>query len=303
MGRSIMRIILIAVIIVLVLYAAGSLFLGLFFTHIKPQTLEEAKTWQKNHYDISFYDALDTEEYTVTSYDGYIIHAVFCRNPKPSNRRYIILSHGYTDNRYGDLKYLPIYLRQGFHCILYDLRGHGLNERTYCTYSIRESRDLDALISDTRKRYGEDILLGLHGESLGAATSMAVLGIRQDLAFVVADCPFADIEGVLKGGMKAAHIPTFLLYGASLVSRLFRGYFLGQMRPIDQVSRNIVPVLFMHGKEDTFITPDNSRRLAAAMPARTQIHLTPGAGHAESVLVDPKGYEAMVDAYWDTIIR
>jgi pimeloyl-ACP methyl ester carboxylesterase len=296
-----MRIILIAVIIVLMLYAAGSLFLGLFFTHIKPQTLEEAKTWQKNHYDISFYDALDTEEYTVTSYDGYIIHAVFCRNPKPSNR-YIILSHGYTDNRYGDLKYLPIYLRQGFHCILYDLRGHGLNERTYCTYSIRESRDLDALISDTRKRYGEDILLGLHGESLGAATSMAVLGIRQDLAFVVADCPFADIEGVLKGGMKAAHIPTFLLYGASLVSRLFRGYFLGQMRPIDQVSRNIVPVLFMHGKEDTFITPDNSRRLAAAMPARTQIHLTPGAGHAESVLVDPKGYEATVDAFLDTII-
>ena len=96
----------------------------------------------------------------------------FLKNPQPTDK-YVIISHGYTDNRMGALKYAPMYLELGFNCIVYDLRGHGENERTFTTYSIRESHDIAELVKDTRSRYNDISQLGLHGESLGAASTAA----------------------------------------------------------------------------------------------------------------------------------
>ena len=88
------------------------------------QTLDEAFAWQSDHYDTSFYGQLEKTPYTVTSDDGYVLHAEMLRNHEPSTD-YVIISHGYTDNRMGALKYVPTYLGLGYNCIIYDLRGHG----------------------------------------------------------------------------------------------------------------------------------------------------------------------------------
>ena len=269
--------------------------------HGKRQTLEEALAWQKNKYDTSWYDPLEKENYMIEGYEGYTLHVQLCRCPAGSDR-YVILSHGYTDNHYGCLKYMKLYLDAGFNCIIYDLRGHGENAPAPCTYSILESKDLHALIEDTRSRYGKDILLGLHGESLGAATTVAALGLDQDLAFAVADCGFCEITNVLKVGLKAMHLPGFLLAPASLAARLLYGYSFAQMRPIDALPENHVPILFIHGAEDTFIVPDNSRKMQAATAGDAELCLIPEAGHAESVLVNPKLYREAVFAFLEKTV-
>lgn len=275
---------------------------------IKPQTLEEAWNWQKDHYDVSWYEDTDPEEYTVRSYDGYELHAVLMHAPKkgaaPSGNasagRYVICSHGYTDNRYGTLKYAKIYLDLGYNVIAYDLRGHGKNEKTFCTYTVREAQDLFALIRDTFDRCGDDITLGLHGESLGAATSVAVLKYTrglpsQKISFVVADCGFADIINVLKGGLKAmnpALVP--MVYPASLAAKIKYGYSFTSMRPIDSLKGNQVPICFIHGEDDTFIDPDNSERMSKTTAGYSEVHLIPGAAHAKSVLTEPEMYKGYV---------
>lgn len=259
------------------------------------QTLEEAIAWQAEHYDISFFDALEKEEYTVDGFDSYQLHVLLCKNPKAGNK-YVILSHGHGDNRYGDLKYMRIYLDLGYHCIIYDLRGHGLNAPAFCTYGILEGKDLAALVQDTRQRYGSDIVLGLHGESLGAATTISALQYRPDVDFAVADCPFADISGVLRNGMKSAHIPGFVLDAVDHAAKVRYGYALSEMRPIDALSGNQVPILFIHGAEDTFISPENSRRLAQAAGG-APVRIVPGAGHAESVLTDPQLYRSYLEEF------
>ena len=255
------------------------------------QTMKESLQWQADHYDLSWYDSLETEVYKVSSYDGYLLHVQILRCPVPSNR-FVILSHGYTDTRFGSLKYAKIYLDAGFNCIIYDLRGHGENEKAICTYSIRESRDLHALIEDTRQRYGQDITIGLHGESLGAATTAAVLKYNQDLAFCVADCGFADIINVLKVGLRQMHLPGWLVHPASLAARVRYGYSFGEMRPIDSLAGNSVPILFIHGERDDFIVPENSKRMCRE--AKGSLVLIPDAGHAESVLVHPRMYEEKI---------
>ena len=45
-----------------------------YVTRGNRQTLEEAIRWQGEHYDISFFDSLEKEEYTVKGYEDYILH-------------------------------------------------------------------------------------------------------------------------------------------------------------------------------------------------------------------------------------
>ena len=142
---------IIVIAVLLIVLAGFSYFFAGYSMRVRPQTLEEARAWQEDHYDLSWYDPLDKADYTVTCDDGYVLHAQILYNPAGTDR-YVLISHGYTDNRFGALKYAKLYLDLSFNVIVYDLRGHGLNEPTFCTYSVRERKDLLAMIRDSRTR-------------------------------------------------------------------------------------------------------------------------------------------------------
>lgn len=295
-GKRFMITGIIAVAVLFVLLTALGFFFANYSMSINRQTLDEAFAWQKAHYDLSWYDPLEKTDYTVTAWDGYILHAQLLKNPDQTDR-YVLISHGYTDNRFGALKYAKLYLDLGFHVIVYDLRGHGMNEPTFCTYSARERKDLSAVIRDARERWPDAALFGLHGESLGAATSVAVLEEKPPVDFVTADCGFSDIVPVLKGGLQSMHLPGFLVDVASLCAKVRFGYSYQEMKPIDSLKENQIPILFIHGADDTFILPEHSRKMEAATRGYAEVHLIPGAGHAMSVLTDPDGYKSLVTSF------
>ncbi|MDO5100078.1 MAG: alpha/beta hydrolase [Eubacteriales bacterium] len=274
----------------------GSLVLAHLTVHGKRQTLTEAKQWQADHYDISWFDRIETQTYEVVTEDGYRLHAQLCLNPQPTER-YVILSHGYTDNRFGSLKYMKQYMDLGYHCIIYDLRGHGENEPTFCTYGIREGRDIATMVADARQRFPQLTELGLHGESLGAASSIYSLRFGPQVDFVVADCGFADIESVLSNGYRQAGLPGWLTRFGSFGSRLLYGYSFSRMRPIDSLAGNKTPILFIHGEADRFILPEHSRRMSEAAEGFHQLVLVNGADHAASVLSDPDHYRELLQHF------
>ncbi len=264
------------------------------------QTLDASFEWQTERYDTSFYAALEKSDYTVEGEEGYVLHAQLLKNPEPSDK-YVIISHGITDNRMGSLKYARVYLDLGYNCVIYDLRGHGENAKTITTYGIREGADLAKIIEDTRSRYPGLTQLGLHGESLGAATTISCLKYHPDVDFAVADCGFSDLENVLRGIIKAANAPSFVFelqdYGISHKYKVS----LKDMRPIDALDDNTVPVMFIHGEDDTLITPDNSRRMYDRTKGVREIHIVPGAEHAQSVLKDYDAYEGYVKAFIESL--
>ncbi len=271
-----------ALVIGIMFWLAGFVMTG------KRQTQDEAMAWQSEHYDTTYYEPLEKAEYTVEGNDGYILHVELLKNPEPSDK-YVIISHGYTDTRYGALKYAEMYLDLGYNCIIYDLRGHGNNATTFTTYGILESKDLMKLIEDTRNRYKVRVL-GLHGESLGAASTITALQYKPAVDFVVADCGFSDIESVLRLGYKNAGVPEFLVDLADIGSRLRYHYALKDMRPIDAIEDNTIPILFIHCEDDRFILPENSYRMYARTKGVKEIHTIPQAGHAFSAIVNPELY-------------
>ena len=293
-----MKILLIITAVVILILAAAAWALAGFVMTGSRQTTDDAMKWQSERYDTSFYAGLQKKDYTVEGSGNYLLHVQLLENPVPTDR-YVIISHGYTDNHIGSLKYVRMYLDLGFNCVIYDLRGHGDNERTITTYGILEGQDLIRLTEDTRSRYPQISRLGLHGESLGAATTITSLKYVPEVDFAVADCGFSDIENVLKEAYRNAHVPSFLVDLADLGARIRYGYALKDMRPIDSLDQNGIPVLFLHGADDSFIVPKNSQDMYERTKGMREIHLIPGAGHAESVLIAPEAYQTYVSDFLD----
>lgn len=300
--NPILSVIIVILTILLVLFAAFAFSMPSSIMTGERQTLDEALKWQSDHYDTSFYTDLQKTDYVVKGFEDYDLHVEYLKNPVPGTK-YVIISHGYTDNRMGALKYVPMYLDLGYNCIIYDLRGHGENESTFTTYGIRESKDLKCLIDDTRSRYKDLSELGLHGESLGAATTLTALSEKPDVDFVVADCGFSDIENVLKEGYQNANLPAFLVDIADFTGKLRFHYSLKDMRPIDSLDENTIPILFIHGAEDRFISPKNSEDMANRTKGYKEFYLIPDAGHAESILAAPEKYEEYVGSFIKNVTK
>ncbi len=301
MKRGIRIILIVVFLVLLLLILAAGFYMASVSLRIQPQTLDEAWAWQKEHYDVSWYEALRKEDFTVKSYDGYVLHAERLFNPVPSDR-FVLISHGYTDNHLGSLKYTKMYLDLGFEVILYDLRGHGENEKTFCSYSFREGRDLDCMIRACRERFPDTQVFGLHGESLGAASSIACLRYKPDINFVVSDCGFSDITPIFQSGLTAMHIPGFMVHVASFCAKVMYGCSYSDMRPIESLKDNTVPILFLHGEEDPFILPWHSRKMQEATAGYSELYLIPGAVHAFSVLHAPDVYKEHVSGFLEKVL-
>ena len=265
------------------------------------QTMEESWNWELEHCPNC--RDLRREEFTdygVTASDGYKLHCSYYPAKQPSNL-YVILVHGYTDTRWGMLKYLQFYRDMNIHCILYDQRGHGENTKAPCTYSLKEQTYLKAVYEDALQRFGAHIRIGIHGESLGGATVLGSMQYHLPVEFYVDDCGFAEIIPVLKVGLGMMHLPKFLVYGASLWCKICFGYFFGEAKPIQYVRDNTVPLLIMHGAKDDFILPEHSKRVYEMSAGYKELHFFEGASHAESAIVCPLEYKQVLEHFLQTI--
>ncbi len=289
---------------IVVLFCALSVIFASIIVHGHRQSMDESWQWQQDNVEACRNFTRDMfTEYIVKGPKGEDIHTVYLPAKEPSDY-YVILAHGYTDTRWGMMKYVPKYYKLGFNCIMFDERGHGMSAKEVCSYSIKEIDFLIAVIEDTFKRYGDNIKLGLHGESLGGAIVLRSLGcdiVKNRISFVVDDCGFAEIIPVLKIGMKNTHVPQFMVYPASVAAKLIYGNSFTAARPIDYVKGNKVPLMCMHGEDDDFILPEHSKKVYETTEGIKDIHIFKGATHAISSVVAPDEYYEHLKAFFEKV--
>ena len=221
-----------------------------------------------------------------------------------ANKHYVVLSHGYTSSRYGVYKYAVLWRRLGYNCVIYDNRGHGANAPATITFGRKESRDLMAVIEDTYERYGRDIHLGLHGESMGAGLSLMALSYQPKVDFIISDCGYSEILPVLRHKVNQRFgFPRMLADAASPFCKLFFGYSFTEVRPIDFLKENEIPICFVHGTEDHFTAHWHSEKMYEANKGYKELHLFAGVDHAECVKQDPERYFEMMKQFVETVYK
>ena len=296
-----MEIIIGIIVGVFVLFSVGMIALARYAVRPTVHTLE----YEYNYLDK--YDFMQGEsreilnEHTVETYDGQKLWVGLVPGD-PRNKHYVVLSHGYTSTRYGMYKYAALWRKLGYNCVIYDNRGHGANKPTTVTFGLREGKDLMTIIEDTYERYGNDIHIGLHGESMGAGLQLMALSHRPKVDFIVNDCGYSAILPVLRYKVNQGFgLPGWVADVAGPYNKLFYGYHFKEVRPIDHLMNNEIPICFVHGTNDNFTAHWHSEKMYKANKGYKELHLFDGADHAECVSEDTGRYFEMMKSFVEKV--
>ncbi len=248
-------------------------------------------------------EALPKTELLIPSPSGYSLKCV-CMEPHDT-KKWVIICHGVTENKINSIKYANIFIKLGFNAVVYDHRRHGESGGKTSSYGHYEKFDLQAVIAELKRRKGNDILLGIHGESMGAVTTLLYAGMLQDEAdFYVVDCPFSDFEEQIKHQMsQEVPLPSWTVFpiGRAFI-RLRDGYWTSEVSPIDYVQNIQKPVLFIHSEPDLYIPVSMTKDLYEKKEGPKQLYLAKKGGHAQSYNENPEEYEAKIRAFLHTFL-
>lgn len=246
--------------------------------------------------DADFMDMDETEEVFPLESGRYVSLRHLACPPQyardDGKKRVILMVHGHNCNSYYGLKYARIYYELGYETIIYDQRGHGNAELYPCTMGWLEAEDLECIANRLREDYGEEAIIGVHGESMGTATiCMAMPKIAKTLNFAVCDCGYDELMRVIRDKAHSKKL-TALVDKYSEVD----GVKFSDIRPIDRVAQTPedFPVYFIHGEGDHLISPKATQAMFNAKPGVKDATFYPLASHAHSINLYPVHYRRNV---------
>jgi pimeloyl-ACP methyl ester carboxylesterase len=176
----------------------------------------------------------------------------------------------------------------GFDVVTYDARGHG-GSGGESTLGDHEARDVAAAVALARERTSRVVIVGA---SMGAIATLRYVGSDPDVAgAVIVSCPAQwrlprNVRGVLGAAMTRTGIGrqvTARLCGVRIARR-----WTNPAPPIELAAQMRVPVAYVHGTDDRFISPRDAELLADRTPQPSRLVIVPGMGHAfEPSAIEP----------------
>jgi alpha-beta hydrolase superfamily lysophospholipase len=170
----------------------------------------------------------------------------------------------------------------GFTCILADSRAHGESDGTYATFGYKEAPDVKSVWDKVKKNYPlANPELSVVGYSMGGAIALKALDDVPDIKRVVTMSTFDRLERVMRDQAQPifSSLTKPMVLGVCASAKLRTGMNPARISPADCASRHAVPMLVIHGADDTFVSPAASEALAAAAKGPCERVLVPGKTH------------------------
>jgi alpha-beta hydrolase superfamily lysophospholipase len=202
----------------------------------------------------------------------------------------VLLVHGWESSRDRTLPLVRFLHAAGFHCLTFDVRGHGANP--------------PETLPVTAGEFGRDALVAFHalvarpevtsaaiaGHSLGGIGALLAAAAEPDVAAVVATSAPSDPGRLTRQTFRLAHlpIPDVVAYPlAWFTARVFlrpRGHRIDEVSAASAIRRYRGPVLVAHGSDDAVVPVAHQGRLVrAAERGRAD---RPAAANVESLVID-----------------
>jgi uncharacterized protein len=212
----------------------------------------------------------------------------------------ILVGHGYPFDKANILRH-ALFLHPRFHLLVFDFRYFGESDGAYTTAGLLETRDVQAAVEYVKSR--SDVnpeRIGALGFSMSA--SAFILTRHQDVKAIVADSPYATLEGII--ARQFFFLPGFtkwpLVALTKLYARLFLGVRVSDAAPADVVQDLNAPLLIIHGDADSQIPLEHSQEIYAnADPDKTKLWIVPGADHGFAHGLEGPRYELWVRQFFE----
>ncbi len=149
-----------------------------------------------------------------------------------------------------------------------DFAGSGLSDGEYVTLGAFEQHDVQTAV-DYLRSLPSVSTIGMWGRSMGAVTALLYAHRDPSIAACVVDSPFSSLVDLMTEiatdqengmGLPKSVVKLLLVFMKRSV-RKRASFRLEDVSPKDVVRNTFVPVLFGHGREDTFIGEWHSEQL------------------------------------------
>lgn len=241
-------------------------------------------------------------EVYLTSDDGLSLWANQYLQEEDSDY-WLVAVHGYQSDHYSVEDYAAEYFERNYNILIPDLRGHGNSEGDYIGMGLHDSLDILTWVNYILD-WNPNAHIVLHGQSMGAATVMIAAGqedLPDNVFAVIEDCGYTDGYQMMVEQLDYRYgLPPFPLMPLTNFLAEFRtNYDLKDASPLDFLESATVPILFIHGTEDTFVLPYMQEILYNAYQGPKEGLLIEGADHVASRNVDPDAYYTTVFDFLD----
>ena len=204
--------------------------------------------------------------------------AVWFIPTKDQTDKAIVILHGYPADK-GNLLNWASFLKGKYHLLFLDFRYFGKSEGSFTSFGYHERKDVLAAIKFLKEKGVDKI--GLMGFSFGASVALLTLPETNDVAAVVADTPFANLD--LMGKTYYGNLP-FLQKPLTALSkfwgRVIYGIEANEIASEEAVKKVQTPIFIIHSRQDETTLVENAERLKEALKDNKKFGFTIGVGMA-----------------------
>lgn len=253
--------------------------------------------------DINAFKKLPQDVVDIDSKFGYKLNTLFIK-PNDTNK-WVVICHGVTENKISMVKYVNLFVDMGYNCVIFDARRHGDSGGLTSTYGYYEKFDLESVIDYLIDVYSEDkeIEVGVHGESMGAATMLLYAGELSNRAkFYISNASFSTFEQQLLSifNQKSKLLAPIVLKVANIFFHIRSKFSVEAVNPEAVIDKIEQPILFIHSKPDKFISVEQTERLYALKKGPKEAWYPERGGHVESYNRNPKQYKKQIEKFLKT---
>lgn len=237
----------------------------------------------------------------LTAADGTRLVGHWYENPNA--KRIVVAMHGWRSGWDQDFGMIAPFLHSEGCSVLYaEQRGQNGSGGTHMTFGVLERYDCLDWVNWVSTHTVPGLPVYLAGISMGATTVLMAAGLELPACVkgIVADCGFTSPHSIWKHvAEQNLHLNYDLHH--SWAERLFRRRLhmsAEEASTLSSMEKCQVPVLFIHGSDDSFVPVEMSYENYRACAAPKELLIVPGAGHGLSYLVETERYQQALQAFW-----
>jgi fermentation-respiration switch protein FrsA (DUF1100 family) len=224
------------------------------------------------------------EDCWFTAEDGVKLHAWFAKSD--SALATLVMAHGNAGNLSHRLPVIRALRDAGFNVLMFDYRGYGRSDGRPNEVGIyRDGRA--AFDYAVRRADVDSTRVIVWGTSLGGAVAVDV-ALQRPIAGLILESTFPSARDVAR--VAYPFLPAQFFLRTKLDS-------------FSKIPRLSVPILFMHGSEDSIIPLSLGRKLYEAASQPKEFYLIPGADHNDTFWVGGKEYLERVRRFAQSVVQ
>ena len=250
---------------------------------------------QKDDWD-SWSTEIEYREINIQSFDDLILHSYLIENNTGKNV-WVIICHDYSGNANQMADAGKAFHSMGYSVLLLNARGHGKSEGEYYGMGWLDRLDVISWIDYINERYPDQEII-LYGVGMGAVSVMSAAGedLPTNVKLVIEDSGYTSAYSQLahQFNQKYHFSPFFLMDFTNFINSLYAKYDLKEASALKQVANASIPILFIHGENDSFTPVKMAHSLYEAAASEKELFIISGANHDTVISSDSK-------LYWSTI--